>query len=131
MALDDYIDLDLTDVDTNREPIPSVLTTFIIAAAERLHKEGADWPYIKLTLSPQTGEPKVDRRKLFLNLSFHPGARWNMKLLHEAVKLPMKGFRVADYLGRKFSCTPKIVASNRDPQQKVNEISPPYYAAVA
>jgi hypothetical protein len=124
-----YIDINLDDVDDGREPLPDGLGPICrVLKAEKQHKEGSEYPYISVTLQPDTGDAKLDKRQLFLNLSFHPKALWNMKLFCKAVKGSTSRPNFKEWVDKKLRPTLGIVPSFKDPEQKVNEVKPPYHS---
>lgn len=132
------VNLDSEVLDENRQPLPDVATNFVVRSAERKRKEGGKFPYVALVLSPDSQDPKVARRKLFLNLTFHPDMLWQMRDFRKACGMETSvSAKVLvnnpnsdqDYVGRRFSCVPKIVPSQKDPDRKVNEISGPFRSA--
>jgi len=133
------VNLDSSELDANRQPLPDVSTNFVVRSAERKRKDGSEWPYIALVVSPVSDDPKVSRRKLFLNLTFHPEMLWQMRdfrkscglaLSVNAGQLLKNPNSDQEYVGCKFSCVPKIVKSFRNPDEKTNEISAPFRPAL-
>lgn len=133
---DDFIDVNLDDVDDGRSPLPAGPTAFRVASAQKKQKEGSPNPYIELTLSPTSAE--FSHRKAWLNLSFHPRALWNLKLFMKdgvGIKWDPKGLspsRLAQqFAGLTFGANVSLVPDERsqDPDTKKNDIGPPYYKA--
>lgn len=132
------VNLDSEDIDAGRQPLPDVATNFVVRSAERKRADGGKFPYVALVLSPASDDPKLARRKAFLNMSFHPDMLWQMRDVRKAMgldtainvrKLLENPNSDQDYVGQRFSCVPKIKPSQNDPDRKINEISGPFRAA--
>jgi len=78
MSEEGFIKIDLNEVEDGSDPIPPGLQKVRVKAAFKKHKEGSEYPYIDVRLSPLEAGAKYDNRILFLTLSFHPQALWNM-----------------------------------------------------
>lgn len=130
------VNLDSEAIEESRKPIPDKPTNFRVAVAERKVKdEAGKFPFIKLTIQPETGDEKVDRRKFFFNASFHPDMLWQMKEIRSACGLPIdvsardllkNQNSDQEFVGCRFSTVPKIKAHPNDPDRKVNEIVGPF-----
>lgn len=125
------VDLDSDEIDEGQRPIPDVATNFVVRSAERKRKEGSDFPYVALTVSPETGDPKKDRRKFFVNLSFHPDMLWQTKEFRRGCQMDLRvnardllknPNSDQDYVGHRFSCVPTIKSHPSDPERKINEL---------
>lgn len=130
------VNLDSEAIEESRKPIPDKPTNFRVSAAERAVKdEPGKFPYIKFTLQPKTGDEKIDRRKFFFNMSFHPDMLWQMKEFRSACGLDtnvsardLLKDRNSDqqYVGCSLSTVPKIKSHQNDPDRKVNDIVGPF-----
>jgi len=131
MADDGFININLDDVDDGSEPIPAGTQLCRIKSAERKHKDGSEYPYIEVRLNPLEVEDKFLRRVLFLTLSFHPNAQWNMKRFMKAAQIDhdAKGFHLEAFPGREVYVTVKHSADRNDPTAIRAEVTPPYSKA--
>jgi hypothetical protein len=124
-----YIDINLDEEVEEWQPFadgPGPICK--VATAEKKHKEGSMYPYIAVVLNPYTGDAKTDKRKLYLNLSYHPEALWNMKAFCKALKVSTSRPNYKEWIDKTFRPTLGIVPSQKDPEQKVNEVKPPYHS---
>lgn len=120
---DEFIDLDLTDVDDGTDPIPAAQTLFRVKSITPKHKEGSDYPYLSVAMNP-IGVPGKEKRTIWLNLSKHPNALWNMKAFFKACKAYHEGkISIPDALNKELFANVKINQDNR------NEITTPYSPA--
>src|SRR5439155_24047281 len=103
MMDDDLIDINIDDVEDPRETIPDGTYTCRIKSVERKHKTGSEYPYLDVRLTPDGHE----RKTLFLNLSFHPAAMWNMKAFvgKAGVEWGAKGFHYRDLVTKRIGVT--------------------------
>jgi len=126
MAEDDLlINIDLDTIDDGTDPVPDGQPPARIHSVIRKLKQGGEYPYFEIQMKPLEQPNKT----LWLNLSMHPKALWNLKLFVKALGLPMKGLNLQDALGLTIAPTVKIVPSRNDPDRKINEVGPPYAAA--
>ena len=127
----DFININLEDVDDGSDPVPAGLQLCRIKSAQRKHKEGSEYPYIDVRLSPLEVEEKFQRRQLFLTLSFHPNAQWNMKRFMKAAQIEYaaNGFHIADFAGKELYVTVKHAPDQNDQSAIRAEVSPPYAKA--
>jgi len=132
------VNLDGEALEEARKPIPDVATNFRVTVADRKQKEDSKFPYVALTIQPNSTDEKLARRKFFLNLSFHPEMLWQMKDFRKACGLDIHVDARAllknrnsdqDYVGCGFSCVPKIKSHPNDPDRKINEINGPFRSA--
>lgn len=120
---EEFIDLDLTDVDDGTDPIPAATTLCKVKSVAPKHKEGSEFPYLDVRLNP-IGVPGKEKRTLFLSLSKHPNALWNMKGFAKACKAYDNGKILwKEFVGKEVFVNVKINAENR------NEITTPYSPA--
>lgn len=126
---EDFINIDLDEVDDGRTPVPDGSHIVEVLSAEKKQKEGSAYPYIEVTMRIPSGE--YANKKLWVNLSFNPKALWNMKLFcaGAGVKWTKQGFRMSDIVGKRLAVTTKIQDGFKDPNQKVNAVNPPYTQA--
>lgn len=144
MGTEEFIDINLDAVDDGFDPMPSKLYLTKIKSAEHRHKEGSEYPYINVVLQPLEVEEKFQNRNLFLTLSYHPKALWNMKLFTKMFGIPQSangksGFYIKpdadgkkmypDFEGKEGWVTVGIEKSNQDPDRQVNTVSNPYHPA--
>lgn len=109
MAEDTFIDIDLDEVDSGREPLGDGVFPMRVASIEKKQKEGKPYPYLDVRVSPKDN-PK---RKYMHILSYHPDALWNMKLFATACRVEMKtnpetgkkGFDIADFREKEVAMT--------------------------
>jgi hypothetical protein len=129
--MSDFININLDDVDDGSDPIPAGLRLVRVKSAQRKHKEGSEYPYIDVRLSPLDVEDKFLKRQLFLTLSFHPGAMWNMKRFIKAAGIPTgpEGFSLEDFIGKELFVTVKHAPNQADPDAVRAEVNPPYAKA--
>ena len=120
----EFIDLDLGDVDDGTDPLPAAVTLMKVKSITPKHKEGSDYPYLSVVLNP-IGVPGKEKRSIWMNLSKNPSALWNMKAFAKACKcygsdgkIDLKGM-----VGREVFVTLKINEQNR------NEVTTPYSPA--
>ena len=127
----DFININLDDVDDGTDPIPAGLQLCRIKSAQKKHKEGSEYPYIDVRLSPLEVEDKFLRRQLFLTLSFHPNAQWNMKRFMKAAKIEWgeRGFSIQDFPGKELFVTVKHEPDQNDPNAIRASVTPPYSKA--
>lgn len=131
MADADFININLDDVDDGSDPVPAGLRLCRVKSAQKKHKEGSEYPYIDVRLNPLDTEDKFLRRILFLTLSFHPNAMWNMKRFLKAAQVPFdeKGFHIEDILGKEVYVTVNHKPDQSDPSAIKAEVNPPYSKA--
>jgi hypothetical protein len=125
---EDFININLDAVDDGSDPIPAGLQLCRIRSAQRKHKEGSEYPYIDVRLSPLEVEEKFQNRQLFLTLSFHPNAQWNLKRFMKAAQISWdtKGFHLEDFLGKELYVTVNHSPDRSDPSAIRAEVAPPY-----
>jgi len=131
MGDQDFININLDEVDDGSDPIPAGLRLCRVKSAERKHKEGSEYPYIDVRLNPLDVEDKFQRRILFLTLSFHPNALWNMKRFMKAAQIEAgaKGFHLEDFPGKEVFVTVVHEPDRNDPSLIRASVSPPYSKA--
>jgi len=131
MSEADFIQINLDDVDDGSDPIPAGLQLCRVKSAQKKHKEGSEYPYIDVRLTPLEVDEKFRNRQLFLTLSFHPNAMWNMKRFLKAAQIPFNtsGFHVEDFAGREVYVTVNHKPDNADPTAIRAEVNPPYSKA--
>jgi hypothetical protein len=131
MSEADFININLDDVDDGSDPVPAGLQLCRIKSAQKKHKEGSEYPYIDVRLSPLDVEEKFQRRVLFLTLSFHPNAQWNMKRFMKAAQIEFgaNGFHLEDFIGKEIYVTVKHSPDQSDPSAIRAEVTPPYTKA--
>ena len=131
MSDEGFININLDDVDDGSAPVPAGLQLCRVKSAQRKHKEGSEYPYIDVRLSPLEVDEKFRNRVLFLTLSFHPAAMWNMKRLMKAAGIPFeaKGFSIQDFAGKEVYVTVNHKPDPSDPSAIRAEINPPYSKA--
>jgi hypothetical protein len=121
-----FIDISLEDAPDGPTVLPDKMTKFRITSASKKQKEGSAYPYCAIQAQPfDTGDPNLDKKKVFLNLSYHPEMIWMLKDLHKAAGIPLKGFDDNSYIGKEFGAIPKIKGTGADKQ---NEIKPPFHS---
>ena len=127
----DYININLDDVDDGSDPIPAGVQLCRVKSAQKKHKEGSEYPYIDVRLSPLEAGDKFVKRTLFLTLSFHPNALWNMKRFLKAARIEAgdKGFHIQDMPGKEVYVTVKHSPDQNDPTAIRAEVTPPYSKA--
>jgi hypothetical protein len=126
-----FININLDDVDDGSNPIPAGLRLCRVKSAQRKHKEGSEYPYIDVRLNPLDVEDKFLNRQLFLTLSFHPQAMWNMKLFMKKARIPWtdEGFHIEDFAGKDVYVTVNHKPDPNDPEAVRAEVNPPYAVA--
>jgi hypothetical protein len=126
-----FININLDDVDDGTDPIPAGLRLVRIKSAQKKHKEGSEYPYIDVRLNPLDVDEKFQKRQLFLTLSFHPQAMWNMKLFMKKARIPWTddGFSLEDFLGKELFVTVNHKPDQNDPEAVRAEVNPPYVVA--
>lgn len=145
MATEEFIDIDLDAVDDGSDPITEKTVLFRVKNATHVHKEGKEYPYINVILKPIGGcDEKYFQRQLYVTLSYHPQATWNMKMFAIGFKVPFnqngkKGFYTKidadgnkiypDFIDKEGWATLNIEPSQKDPDRKVNTVSNPYHPA--
>jgi hypothetical protein len=131
MGDDSFININLDDVDDGTDPVPAGLRLTRIKSAQKKHKEGSDYPYIDVRLTPLDVDEKFQKRLLFLTLSFHPNAMWNMKRFLKAAKIEHgeNGFHLEDFAGKEVFVTVNHKPDNSDPTAIRAEVNPPYAKA--
>lgn len=123
---DEFININLSDVDDGSEPLPEGPRHCIIRTAEKKHKQGSEYPYILVQMNP-LDLPGSEKRKLRLNLSYNPAALWNMKRFLKALRIDTdKGFSLSDLIGKEVVVSVKIVPDANDDTIRRNEVNPPY-----
>ncbi|GEM_PF-6535921 len=127
----DFININLDSVDDGSDPIPAGLQLCRVKSAQKKHKQGSEFPYIDVRLNPLEAGEKFDNRQLFLTLSFHPNAQWNMKRFMKAFQVPFdeRGFHVEDFAGKEGYVTVKHTPDQNDPSAIRAEVNPPYAKA--
>lgn len=120
-----FININLDDVDDGREMVPDGIYECYIKSAAKKKKEGKPYPYIDVRLKPE--HPDFAKRTLFLNLSYHPDALWNMKLFCKAASVAWtsSGFHLNDLIGKRVAVTVGTRAAEEG-QEARNEVKPPY-----
>ena len=131
MSDEGLINLDLGDIDDGSDPVPEGLHLVRIKSAQKKHKEGSEYAYIDTRLSPLDAGDKFIRRQLFLTLSFHPAALWNLKRFIKAADIPFgsTGFHLEDFIGKELFVTVKHEPDINDPSSVRATVSPPYARA--
>jgi hypothetical protein len=127
----DYININLDDVDDGSAPIPAGLQLVRVKSAQKKHKEGSEYPYIDVRLQPLEVEEKFKNRVLFLTLSFHPSAMWNMKRFMKAasIEYSASGFHLQDFPNKELYVTVNHKPDQSDPTAIRAEVNPPYSKA--
>jgi len=129
MPMDDdgLIDLDLDEVDDGSDPLPENVYETYVKTVEKKQKDGSSYPYLNLHLKPL--DDKFKSRTLFLTLSYHPQALWNMKRFAKAMGWK-KGDKINfhDWKDKKVAVTVGTKADNNDPTVMRNEVKSPYHA---
>ena len=127
MDNNDLVDINIDDVEDPRETIPDGVYMCRIKSVDKKHKTGSEYPYLDVRLTPDNHE----RKTLFLTLSYHPAALWNMKAFvpKAGVEWGRSGFRYKDLIGRRVGVTVGTEPSQNDPNEKRNVIGPPYHKA--
>jgi hypothetical protein len=127
----DFININLDDVDDGSDPIPAGLQLVRVKSAQKKHKEGSEYPYIDVRLSPLEVEDKFRNRQLFLTLSFHPAAQWNLKRFMKAARIEFgqQGFHLQDMVGKEVYVTVKHEPDQSDPSAIRASVTPPYTKA--
>jgi len=131
MADEGFININMDDVDDGSDPIPAGLRLVRVKSAQKKHKEGSEFPYIDVRLSPLDVEDKFLKRQLFLTLSFHPNAMWNMKRFMKTagIQAGSNGFHLEDFIGKELYVTVKHAPDRDDPEAVRAEVSVPYAKA--
>jgi len=126
-----FININLDDVDDGTDPIPAGLQRVRVKSAQKKHKDGSEYPYIDVRLSPLEAGAKYEKRQLFLTLSFHPQAMWNMKLFVKKARIPYdsNGFSIEDFPGHELFVTVNHKPDPNDPESVRAEVGPPYTVA--
>jgi hypothetical protein len=120
------IDVDLTDVDTSFEPLPSGPCVVSVGSITRKQKaEAGSFPYYEVILHPVS----APGRQLWLNLSLNPKAHFNIAGFLDAVGLPRRGANLLDARDKQLVVNLTIKPSTKNPEQKINEVTPPYTPA--
>jgi len=129
--MSDFININMDEVDDGSDPIPAGLRHVRVKSAQRKHKEGSEYPYIDVRLSPLDAGEKFEKRQLFLTLSFHPNAMWNMKRFMKAAQIPTnaEGFHLEDFIGKELYVTVTHAPDRNDPDAIRAEVSVPYSKA--
>ena len=127
----DFININLDEVDDGSDPVPAGLQLVRVKSAQKKHKEGSEYPYIDVRLTPLEVEEKFQRRTLFLTLSFHPAAVWNMKRFMKAAGIEHgpNGFHLQDFPNKEVYVTVNHKADPSDPTSIRAEVNPPYSKA--
>jgi hypothetical protein len=127
----DFININLDAVDDGSDPIPAGLQLCRVKSAQKKHKEGSEYPYIDVRLSPLEVEDKFKNRQLFLTLSFHPAAQWNLKRFMKAgrIEFGANGFHLQDMVGKELYVTVTHSPDRNDPSAIRAEVTPPYSKA--
>lgn len=127
----DFININLDSVDDGSDPVPAGLQLCRIKSAQKKHKQGSEFPYIDVRLSPLEAGEKFNNRQLFLTLSFHPSAQWNMKRFMKAFQIDWNesGFHIQDFPGKEGYVTVNHKPDQSDPSAIRAEVNPPYAKA--
>jgi hypothetical protein len=131
MADSDFININLDDVDDGSDPVPAGLRHCRVKSAQKKHKEGSEYPYIDVRLSPLDVDDKFIKRQLFLTLSFHPAAQWNLKrfMKNAQIEWSTDGFHIEDFPGKEIFVTVTHKPDQNDPESARAEVGPPYAKA--
>lgn len=131
MADEGFININMDEVDDGSDPIPAGLRLVRVKSAQKKHKEGSEFPYLDVRLSPLDAGDKFLKRQLFLTLSFHPNAMWNMKRFLKAAAIPTgpNGFHLEDFTGKELFVTVTHSPDRNDPEAIRAEVSVPYAKA--
>ena len=79
MAEQDFININLDDVpDTGFPPWPEGVQSVRVVKVEKKQKEGSSYPYLNVSMQHADGKEDC-KGQIFLVLSFHPNALWNLK----------------------------------------------------
>lgn len=129
--MSDFININLNDVDDGTDPVPAGLHLCRIKSAQKKHKEGSEFPYIDVRLNPLDAGEKFLNRVLFLTLSFHPAALWNMKrfIKNTTIEFGDEGFHIEDFPGKEVFITVTHKPDQNDPNSVRAEVGPPYAKA--
>lgn len=129
--MSEFININLNDVDDGADPVPAGLRQVRVKSTERKHKQGSEYPYLDVRLTPLDAGEKFSKRQLFLTLSFHPAAQWNMKRFIKAAQVPFEeeGFDLNDFLGKELFVTVTHRPNENDPELVRAEVGPPYAKA--
>jgi len=128
---DDFINIDLQgaieEAEERRKAIPKAVYHVRIKSVERKLKEGeGKFPYLDVRMMPL----EYPKKTLFLTLSFHPDAIWNMAEFCKKAKIQYSksGFKFRDLVGKELRVTVDEEPSNEDPNEMRNTVKPPYHA---
>lgn len=130
---EEFINIDLESIpDDGFPPITESNPGCTITDAVMTKREGGEYPYIKVTMLPASGQvdEKSANTHLFVNLSFSPNALWHTKLFLNTIGISnIKGMRPEELCrqmkGRGIRPTLSIKENNKG--KKVNEVNPPYH----
>ena len=126
--VDSFININLEEIEDLRAPIPKSVYHVRVKSVEKKQKPGeGKYPYLDIRLTPL----EFPKKTLFLNLSFHPEALWNLKEFVVKSKTPhdpRKGFNYQDINGRELRVTVDEEPSQDDPSQMRNVVKPPYHS---
>lgn len=125
-----FVNINLDDVDDGLEPMPDGQAICRVHTITQKKKEGGEYPYLEIVLKPHDN-PQFANRQLWLNLSFHPKALWNMKLFATALGIYQKGSSGINWSSareRLVSVNIKTEPARNDPERKVNTVNTPYHA---
>lgn len=126
-----FIDIDLEDpaIDEDRKPLPTgVGPPMRIKTAEMKKKEGSQFPYIAVMMQPETGDPKIDRRKFFTNLTLHPDMRWQLRDFCRAIGASTSRPNYKEWVDKMVRPTLGQEPSFRDPETLVNVVKSPFHS---
>jgi len=129
MAEQDFININLDDVpDTGFPPRPEGVQSVRVVKVEKKQKEGSPYPYLNVSMQHADGKEDC-KGQIFLVLSFHPNALWNLKdfLKKAKVNWTKQGFNYSDLVGKTLRVTTGIEPSQRDPEVIVTVVKPPYH----
>ena len=129
MAEQDFININLDDVpDTGFPPWPEGVQSVRVVKVEKKQKEGSPYPYLNVSMQHADGKEEC-KGQIFLVLSFHPNALWNLKdfLKKAKVNWTKQGFNYSDLVGKTLRVTTGIEPSQRDPETIITVVKPPYH----
>jgi hypothetical protein len=124
---DDFINVNLDDVDDGEVLIPDGQRIVTVISAEKKQKEGSTYPYIEVYVKPDG----FDARRIRHMFTFHPTMLGVLKLFVKKcrVKWTAEGFRVSELVGKRIGVNIGNEPHFAEPERQINCFKQPFIEA--
>lgn len=132
MPEDYFVNIDMeaavAEAEERRKAIPKAVYLCKVKSVEKKLKEGeGKYPYLDVRLTPVDYPQKT----LYVTLSFHPDAVWNLvEFIHKSgIPYDKRGFNYMLLKDKMIRVTVNEEPSQENPEEMRNTVNPPYHKA--